>query len=302
MASNKENAAASIHRRLLNGAKERGEDFQLTLVRYGSERLLYRLAQSFADRFVLKGALLLLLWEDQLYRPTRDIDLEGFGSTDPEHLATVFRAVCDQPCPEDALRFDADSVNATEIRTAQEYGGVRVTMTCFLGKARIPLQIDIGFGDAITPAPTVRPFPTLLDLPAPNLRTYPLETVVAEKFEAMARLGLGNSRMKDFRDLLTLASRQDFDGALLATAARATFANREARVEDIDTVLTDEFFADSVLQTRWHAYRRSQPRADDLPESLAEVGATILPFLAKLGAALRGTDLRLHWTAGHGWK
>ncbi len=219
---------ASIHRRLLNGARERGEDFQLTLVRYGAERLLYRLSQSqHAEQFILKGALLLLLWEDQLYRPTRDVDLEGFGNTNPNHLEAIFRSVCNQVCPEDALSFNANSVTAQEIRTTHEYGGVRVTFVAYLGKARIPMQVDIGYGDAITPDSTTRDFPTLLELPVPRMRMYPLETVVAEKFEAMVRLGRGNSRMKDFRDLLTFARRCEFEGPVLAKAVRATFKQRK---------------------------------------------------------------------------
>ncbi len=296
------NLAASIHRRLLNGAKDRREDFQLTLVRYGCERLLYRLARSpFADRFVLKGALLLLLWEDKLYRATRDVDLEGFGSTDPQQVADVFRAVCREPCAEDALRFAEDSVTAGAIRTAQEYGGVRVELACFLGKARIPLQVDVGYGDAITPAPETRAFPTLLPMPAPQLRTYPLETVIAEKFEAIVRLGLSNSRMKDYRDLFTLSQRRDFDGPLLARAAKATFENRRARFEDIGEVLVDDFFADSGLETRWRAYHRSQPAPNDLPPSFSVLGAVLLPFLRPIGEAIRGSRLALRWSAGRGW-
>lgn len=175
------NLAESIRRRLLDGARSRGEDFQLTLLRYGAERLLFRIGRSaHAERFVLKGALLLVLWPDQFYRPTRDIDLEGFGDPDPEALRIVFRSICEEPCAQDALVFDAGTIEVAAIRSAQEYGGVRVTMIARLGKTKIPLQVDVGFGDAITPAPVLRDFPTLLPLPVPRLRAYPLETVVAE--------------------------------------------------------------------------------------------------------------------------
>ena len=295
--------AASIHRRLLNGARERGEDFQLTLLRYGAKRLLFRLSQSpHAEQFILKGALLLLLWEDQLYRPTRDVDLEGFGSTDPSHLEAIFRSICEHSCPEDAMRFDAASVSAQEIRTAHEYGGVRVTFAAYLGKARIPMQVDVGYGDAITPQPTTRDFPTLLDHPAPRMRMYPLETVVAEKFEAMTRLGRGNSRMKDFRDLLTFARRCEFDGPVLAEAVRATFAQRDANLDDLDEVLDDDFYRDDALTQRWRAYLRSQPSNGDSPSSFADVGSELAPFLKPIAAALRGGALPSRWSRVDGWK
>ncbi|MBZ0153000.1 MAG: nucleotidyl transferase AbiEii/AbiGii toxin family protein [Planctomycetes bacterium] len=200
------------------------------------------------------------------------------------------------------MTFEDQSIAASSIRTAQEYGGVRVTLTSFLGRARIPLQVDIGYGDAITPPPEPRLFPTLLPLPAPLLRTYPLETVVAEKFEAIARLGLGNSRMKDFRDLLMLVRRRDFDGPVLARAVRGTFAVRRSRIEDLDDVLTPTFFRDQALETRWRAYRRQQPDVDHIADSFQAVGDALLPFLLPLAEALRGADLDLKWAAGVGWR
>ena len=297
------NLAASVHRRLLDGARHRSEDFQLTLLRFGAERLLYRLCQSeYADRFVLKGAMLLLLWQDLLYRPTRDVDLEGIGDTTPEHLGVVFRAVCRQSCPEDALVFDEESVDATPIRTTQEYGGVRVTLMAHLGKARIPLQVDIGFGDAITPAPIVRDVPTLLPLPAPRLRTYPLETVVAEKVEAMVQLGMANSRMKDFFDLDMLARRCEFDGVLLTKAVKATFTRRNASMEDVEEVLTPDFYADAALELRWRAYRRSMPASDEPVTSLAQTGVTLLRFLVPLADALRTRQKLAAWSPESGWR
>ncbi len=294
--------AASIHRRLLNGARDRGEDFQLTLLRYGAERLLYRLCQTqHAERFVLKGALLLLLWPDQLYRPTRDIDLEGFGETAPEHLRDVFREVCRQPCSEDALQFDEDSVEAAEIRAVQEYGGVRITLSAYLGKARIHLQVDVGFGDAITPAPRARDFPTLLPLPAPRLRMYPIETVVAEKFEAIVRLGRANSRMKDFRDLITFARRSEFDGALLSRAARATFSQRDADLGDLDEILDADFYSDPVLDQRWRAYSRSVAAGGDVPQVFTDLGHELVRFLRPLAEALRGAEPPGSWSHATGW-
>lgn len=297
------NLAASVHRRLLDGARQRGEDFQFTLLRFGAERLLFRLCQSeFGDRFVLKGALLLLLWRDLLYRPTRDVDLEGFGDAAPEQLRSVFAAVCRHACPEDALVFDSESVEATPIRATQEYAGVRVTLTAHLGKARIPLQVDIGFGDAITPAPVVKDFPTLLPLPAPRLRTYPLETVVAEKFEAITRLGRANSRMKDFYDLDMLARRCEFDGELLTKAVKATFERRNAAMADLEEVLVPDFYADTALEQRWRAYLRSMPASDQAPASLAAIGTALLRFLAPLADALRGKVTLAAWNHDTGWR
>ncbi len=292
---------ASIHQRLLNGARDRGEDFQLTLLRYGAERLLYWLCQSpHAERFVLKGALLLLLWPDQLYRPTRDVDLESYGDATPEHLREVFRSVCRQPCPEDALRFDEDSVAGEEIRAAQESGGVRVTLPAWLGRARIRLQVDVGFGDAITPSPRLQDFPTLLSLPAPRILTYPIETVIAEKFEAIVRLGRANSRMKDFRDLITFARRSEFDGELLCRAVSATFARRAADLEDLDEVLESEFDEGSTLGQRWRAYCRTSATGE-ATETHAEIGGELIRFLEPLGDALRGSAAPGHWSHQTGW-
>ncbi len=296
------NLAASVHRRLLDSARARTEDFQFTLLRFGAERLLFRLCRSeHAESFVLKGALLLVFWPDQLYRPTRDVDLEGFGDTDPDRLRVVFQAICRVQCSEDALAFDADSVAAQPIRTTQEYGGVRVTLDARLGKARIPLQIDIGFGDAITPAPIVRDFPTLLPLPAPRLRTYPLETVVAEKFEAIARLGRANSRMKDFLDLCTLARRCEFDGPLLTKAVQATCQRRNALMADIDEILVPDFYADVGLEQRWRAYVRQLPAGTIAPDSLATVGGELVRFLVPLVNALLGHCVLRTWSSNSGW-
>jgi hypothetical protein len=161
------NLPASIRQQLLNLSRARGEDFNLTLTRYGIERLLYRLSQSeHADRFVLKGALLLSLWTDRLQRPTRDIDLLGYGDSSQAALVHLFRDLCVADVPADGLTFHADTVRVTEIREDQEYGGQRIQMIATLGNARINLQIDIGFGDVITPAPDEAEYPSLAVLPS----------------------------------------------------------------------------------------------------------------------------------------
>ncbi len=302
MTKPKANLAASVHRRLLDGARERGEDFQLTILRFGAERLLYRIGRSpYARDFVLKGAMLFLLWPDQLYRPTRDVDLLGFGDPTPERLRRIFVEICAAPFPEDALRFDVASVTAEPIRTIQDYGGVRVTMVASLGKARIPLQIDIGFGDAITPGPRDATFPTLLSLDPPRIRAYPLETVVAEKFDAVVRLGRANSRMKDFHDLCTLAARCSFAGELLTEAVRATFERRKADLTLVPATLAPEFYADDALGQRWRAFVKGQPIGSRIEPTFAGVGKQLRPFLGPLASAVAGSLVLVAWDPANGW-
>jgi hypothetical protein len=177
------NVAASVRQRLLNRSRKTGEDFQLLLTRYAMERLLYRLGESeYAARFVLKGAMLFAPWTGQMHRPTRDLDLLGFGDPSGQGLTEVFRSLCSAGGPEDGLVFSSDTVAVQPIREEQEYGGQRVTLMVQLGNARVDLQIDVGFGDVITPAAEPVTYPPLLDLPAPRLRAYPRETVVADFF------------------------------------------------------------------------------------------------------------------------
>ena len=277
----KANVAASIRQRLLNLARERGEDFQQMLINYALERLLYRLAQSeHRERFVLKGALLFRLWFNLTQRPTRDADFLGFGDADPECCATVLREIAAMDVSaHDGLVFDAASVRATEIRKDAGYPGVRVTMRAALDGARIPVQCDIGFGDAITPEPVQQAYPTLLDMPAPVLVVYPLETVVAEKLEAMVKLAAFNSRMKDYFDLWVLMRFENMDRALLPAAIRATFARRQTALPaSLPAGLTPEFAASQ--EKLWQAFlARSGLTAPPLAEALDEVRAQCWPLL-----------------------
>lgn len=200
------NIAASVGQKLRNIARQRNEDFALVLTKFALERLLFRLSQSkHRDAFVLKGALLFELWTQGPYRTTRDADLLARGDNAPEILTNVFRDVCNIAVVDDGLRFDAQTVKAERIAEDANYQGVRATFMGYLENARIPIQIDIGFGDVVTPAPAEVEFPTLLDFPAPKLLVYPRESVIDEKFEAMAKLGIANSRMKDFYDLWKLS-------------------------------------------------------------------------------------------------
>lgn len=208
----------------MNLSRERGEDFQLVLTRYGLERLLYRLAKSpHAKEFVLKGAMLFQLWTGEPHRSTRDLDLLGMGDPSADRLRQLFQKICSLSVPDDGLVFLTDAIQAELIKKADEYQGIRLRIEACLGSAHLPLQIDIGFGDAITPGPQVVTYPTLLEFPAPQLNAYPRETVIAEKFQSMVQLGIANSRMKDFYDVWTLARQFDFDGNGLCEAIRATF-------------------------------------------------------------------------------
>jgi hypothetical protein len=203
--------AASVRARLLNKAKAAKQDFNLVLTRYALERLLYRLSQSrHAERFLLEGALLIDLWFDIPHRPTRDADLLGFGPADIPHIDAVFRELCAAKIePDDGIRFQAETVRAEEIRKDANYGGIRVALVGILAGARCPVQVDVGFGDAVTPAPETVDYPSMLPaLPAPTLRAYPRYTVVAEKLEALVVLGIANSRMKDrlFSSMATCGS------------------------------------------------------------------------------------------------
>ena len=252
------NSAASIRARLLNVAKAQGVDFNQVLVRFALERILYRLTQSpHADRFLLKGALLFTLWYDMPHRATRDADLLGFGASDLESVAQIFREIA-AVAVDDGIVFDPASVSVEEIRKEAGYGGVRVVIAGELAKARCKTQIDVGFGDAVTPGPVDSVYPVLLDdMPAPQLRAYPIYTVVAEKLHAIALLGMMNSRVKDYFDLSVLLQRETFDADLLAQAIKATFERRGMGVPaELPVGLTDEFAHDASRQALWQAFVR----------------------------------------------
>lgn len=294
---------ASVRARLLRLARERGEDFQLVLTRYANERVLFRLASSpHAGRFVLKGASLFTLWTGKPHRATRDIDLLGFGDSGVEHVREVFSEVLALDAADDGVRFDLDTLVAGLIRDEQEYGGVRVELVARVTNAQVRLQVDVGFGDAITPEATVVDFPSLLDFPAPRLRAYPRETVVAEKLEAMVRLGMANSRMKDFYDLLVLARTFAFDGQLLTRAIRATFERRKTPLPaSLPVALTATFADDPTKKTQWSGFVR-KAGVDDAG-SLAETIAAVAAFAERpLLAALQGTSRSATWHAPGPWR
>ena len=219
--------AASVRARLKNLAERRGEDFSRVLDRYGIERLLYRLSCSqYRDRFVLKGAALFMAWSRDPHRPTRDLDLLGFGPSDVPTLDATMRAIATTAVVDDGLHFPLEAIRCSPIKVGQRYEGVRIAMLALLERVRIKIQVDVGFGDTMVPAPEEGIFPPLLDLPAPLLRLYPRETVVAEKFHAVVELGAFNTRMKDFYDFWALARGFEFEGEVLGRALAFTFEKR----------------------------------------------------------------------------
>ena len=250
------NLSASILARLLTLAKQRGDDYSLLLNRFALERLLARVSTSpHADRFLLKGALLFALWYDTPHRPTRDADLLGFGPDDEANLIATFREVASMDLG-DVIVFDPDSVKADSIREDNTYGGTRITLVARIGSTRCALQIDVGFGDAVTPGPQTVTYPTLLgDFPAPTLRVYPVYTVIAEKYQAMVMLGQANSRMKDFFDLSVIARRTELDGATIAAAIAATFTRRQTALPtERPLALTRQFSEDTAKLRQWQAF------------------------------------------------
>ncbi len=300
------NPGASIRERLLDGARKRGEEFNLVLTRYAIERLLYRLSQSpHRDRFVLKGAALYALWASESpslrYRPTRDLDLWGSGSPNAAALITLFREVLGVAVEEDGLRFDAESLQGTVMREAAIYEGCRLSLSGTLDGVRIPLTIDLGFGDAITPPAREELYPTLLPtLPAPRIRAYPRETVIAEKFEALVSLDLTNTRVKDFYDLWTLSQNFAFGGATLLEAVKRTFERRQTAFPDaVPTALTPRYFEDATKLAAWKGFGK-RTRLDLPPLSLVmnQLQGFLWPLTER---AKEGTTFSARWTPQNGW-
>jgi predicted nucleotidyltransferase component of viral defense system len=295
--------ARSVLTRLVRHAKTFGADPNLVLARYAAERLLYRLSRSpYADRFVLKGALLLLVWLGEMIRPTRDADLLGFGDLDAGSLARTFAEICAVAVEPDALDFDVDSIRIVPIRPEDAYGGQRVTLVAYLGSARLRVQVDIGIGDAVVPEPEWIEYPTLLDMPGPRLRAYRPETAVAEKVHAMVVLGSKNSRMRDFFDLHALSSRRSFDGERLAGAIVSTFARRTTAIpSETPIALTPAFAALEGKSAQWNGFlRRSRlEKAPALQEVIVMAGAFVGPVLEALE---RGEAFTRMWPAGGPWR
>lgn len=278
-----ESVIASVRQRLLNIIVKTGDNAAVVWTRFAIERLLYRLSISeFSNEFVLKGASLLAVWSREPYRSTMDLDLLGLGLDSQERVLEIFRALCDSQINEDGLLFDSESVGVTAIRESGDYHGQRVNLIARLGNARIAVQVDVAFGDVITPGVETVNYPTLLDMPAPRVKASTKQTVVAEKFQAMVFLGMINSRMKDFYDLYKLASGFQFDGRQLAEAITATFQRRKTPLPiEAPIALTEEFYNDSIKQKQWNAFVK---KVDDetvsaLPIVVKLLAGFILPVI-----------------------
>ena len=291
------NLAASVQARLAQRRAKTGEDFNVLLVRFCLERLLYRLSRSsHREQFVLKGAMLFALWEPTLHRVTRDLDLLGFGDPTQERSAAVFRELCLAEVENDGVEFDANSVKTEDIRARDEYAGIRVKLKAQIGNAIIPLQVDIGFGDALRIAPEEITFPVLLGMAAPKLRAYRRETVIAEKLEAIVKLGMINTRFKDYFDLHFLAQKFPFEGVALSTAIAATFECRGTRFpEGLPVGLTSAFATDMAKIRGWESFYRKTVTKDGVPpftDVIQQLGIFLEPPLV---AASKGQPFNARW-------
>lgn len=288
------NLAASIRTRLKQQADATRQDFNLTLTRYGLERLLYRLSVSpHAQRYVLKGSLLFCVWYDQPHRPTRDADLLGFGPSDVATAIATFQQLCGMAV-EDGLVLDAGSVQGSVIRKEAGYGGVRIDLQAALDGARLTLQVDIGFGDAVWPESEPIAYPLLLaDLPAPQLRAYPKHSVVAEKFHALCVLGMVNSRLKDYFDLWVLLGDASLNAAQLRQAVQTTFDRRQTPLPTAQPAgLSVAFATDAHKQAQWKAFlRKNRLPALGLSEVVERLEVALRPVWTQPRTAHVGTLL-----------
>ena len=304
MTGGKSNLPASVAARLLNRARQTGDVYQTLLTSFCFERFLYRLGKSEArDRFVLKGAMLLRLWSDQPYRATRDLDLLRTGDGSFEAIRSDIRTICAVPAEPDAVAFDSAAIRIAAIRAEDEYAGTRATLPARCGTARLTLQIDMGLGDSVWPAPRQCTYPALLDFPPPTVLAYPREAVVAEKLEALVVLGDRNSRIKDFFDLHYLASRFEFDRATLVEAVRRTFERRRTPIPDEAPIaLTRAYWENPSrpAQVRAFARRAGIP----VPEGFADECARLLDsFLSTVLEDVRaGRSGSGTWQQGGPWQ
>jgi hypothetical protein len=296
------NTCASVHQRLKNVAERSGERFNDLLQHYALERFLCRLAASpHRSRFVLKGALMLRVWEVATIRPTRDIDLLGRTANDPQGIAAAARDICATAVDPDGLEFDGASVEVGRIAEEAEYDGVRVNFRGQLGKARIPMQIDIGFGDRVTPGPVEIEYPSVLGTPGANLLGYTPETTIAEKFHVMLQRGTLNSRMKDFFDIWALSGARSFDGPVLSRALRATCDQRGTTINAAPDALEPDALEDAQKAVQWAAFRR-RLGPTPAPTTFAGVGLLVVRFLRPvLEAVAVGRELDRRWPPGGPW-
>lgn len=304
MTSSEEGTVQSIRQRLLNRARDLEEDYQVTLVRYGAERFLYRLSLTeWTEHYAVKGATLLDVWLNQPHRPTRDLDMTWVDDGSEEQLESHVRQICAVECPEDGIEFDLSGLTIEPIRRAQEGQGLRARLLARLGRAQINLQLDVGFRDVVTPAPRLEKFPTLLALPAPRVKVYPRETFIAEKFEAMVRFGTRNTRLKDFSDVALLARHMAFDGPVLREACANTFERRGTRLVSSapPSALQSQFYTEPDRMRSWRAFRAENPSLEHLG-SFPKVGEVVASFLTPVWNALAsGRSWEAYWKPGGPW-
>lgn len=297
------NVAASVKQRLLTLSRRDGIDNQLLLNRYVVERFLYRLGRSpESSRLVLKGAMLFALWTNRPYRATLDVDFTAYGDSDVATVGGQIARICSIAVPDDGVRFDVDSIETGRIREDEAYDGVRVKLNAYMERTTVRLQIDIGFGDAATGVTHVA-YPSIAGQPAPAILAYPPETVVAEKVEALVKLGTANSRMKDFFDLWVFARDFEFDGAALRASVEQTFARRVTGVpDDVPVGLTDAFATDRAKQVQWRAFVNRGALVEvptALRDTVAAVNRFVVPVLEAIG---KGRDFTRRWKPGGPWK
>jgi len=297
------NIAASVHQRLLNKSKESARPFNELFQYYAIERFLYRLSRSsYADKFILKGALMLMVWEVPAFRSTMDIDMLGKMKNSTDAIIAMVREVCLQEVEPDGIVFDPNSVRGQIITEEADYEGVHVHFRGSLDNARITIQLDVGFGDIVIPSPELMAYPTILDLPAPQIRGYSKESTIAEKFEAMVRLGIMNSRMKDFWDIRLLSRRFDFDGKTLAAAITETFAARHTAIPPDPVAFTQAFIRDRTKQSQWKAFLRKNRMVGD-PDTFEEAVAAVSIFLKPvIDCLINYKTTPAIWTAPGPWQ
>lgn len=287
MADGPKNLAASVKQRLLNLARAQGRGFDILLVRFALERLLFRLSQSaHRDNYVLKGGMLVRQWLDHDNRETRDADFLGFGDADAEKIKAIFAEIM-AIAGDDGLAFDTSALTAATIREETEYGGIRLKANAYLERTRIPVTLDIAFGDALVDASQTIEYPALLDMERPSIRAYPPAQVIAEKFQAVVALGLANGRMKDFYDLWAIPKSMPVDEQALDTAIAATFERRATPIpNERPSGLSAAMAEDATAQQRWRAYMESlELPVPDFAEVLDDIWALLAPSCARLGRA-----------------
>lgn len=295
--------AQSVQVRLVNHAKGINVDPNLVLSRYAVERFLYRLSRSpHADQFVLKGALLLLVWLGETIRPTRDADLLGIGDMSDDALLAMFHGFCLIDVEPDGMTYLPESIRIAQIRAEDAYGGKRVNLQARLGNARLAVQVDVGIGDAVVPEPVWLDYPSLLGMPGARLRAYRPETAIAEKLHAMVVLGVRNSRMKDFFDMDLLVRRESFAGDNLTSAVQATFVRRGTPIpKNLPTALLPEFYGSADKEVQWQAFL-SKNQLVRSPSMLRETALRIAQFVEPvMQHAANNVAMTLMWPAGGPW-